>query len=1083
MDITGYSVKRPVTIAVLFGLAMGIGATMLANLAVDLFPSTARPVLSILTRFPGSGPEDIERNVTMRIERALSTSRGMVNITSNSQFEVCFVNIEFAYGTDMDKAITDAQTLLNRLVNSLPDGVETPIVRRFDMAASPIMRLVVRGNYPPDQLRIFAEDEIQSGIERIEGVASAEVTGGTTQIVKVAVSLNRLAAFDLTLNDITSALRGQSVLSSGGNLRRGTREYQIMTQEELVDLAQIKRLVVKTVSISDTGTGQSNRSQAIRLEDVAEVTLGYNDNAARVHVNGQSGVFIQVTSESGSNQVQVADRVMEALPEINSHLPQGITLEILSDNTTMIRATLSQLYNNAIQGGLLAMLILFLFLRNLRGTLIIGLAIPISMLLTLMCMTIFGFTLNLLTVTGLIMGMGMTTDGAIVILENVYKYRERGAKPNIAAILGSREMMRPIVVSATTTLCVFIPLIIYKNDLKEMGQLFNDLIFTVVISLSASLLVAITLVPSLTGAIIKLNTRVQKPVKNPLLRAIDNKMEGFFKGIEKGYYKALGFCLSRRVLILVLAALMFTFSIMQFSGIGMNMFVRTRVDDTVNINVSMPQGTAIDVTERTLFEIEELIKREVQGIRSITLTARRSGTNQGSVQIVLPGLAEQIDTPNDIIRKLTPFTNQIPGARISFRAGRGMGSTSPIEIAISSKEYNAIIESATEIQHIIMRYLPEIENPTINIDEGAPQLRIEIDRDRAASFGLSISTIASEVRAAIDGVTATTMSRGDRLINVIVQLQDSDRQGLPNLDAVFVLSRNGSRVPISNFANIAESRAPSSIRREKQERVIRITGDLAEGIAATDMQRRLEETVNQYYVPRQSVSIRYLGEAQEIQSYFKLYLLIIGTAIFLVFGVMASQFESFVDPFIIIFTIPMLFIGVIWMYKLTGEAMTMFSVVGIVALVGVVLNNGIVLVDYTNMLRARGLALREACMEAGRNRLRPILMTSLSTIFAMIPIAFFGGVGTETIRPIGKTFVGGLSVSTFITLFVIPVIYSLVNSRRAAKMERLAVQPAAVAEKSGALPEDRCALPDGRCALPDGRSALPDERSALPEES
>jgi HAE1 family hydrophobic/amphiphilic exporter-1 len=290
----------------------------------------------------------------------------------------------------------------------------------------------------------------------------------------------------------------------------------------------------------------------------------------------------------------------------------------------------------------------------------------------------------------------------------------------------------------------------------------------------------------------------------------------------------------------------------------------------------------------------------------------------------------------------------------------------------------------------------------------------------------------------MDGITATTMSRGDRLIDVNVQLRDEDREGLPNLDAVFVMSRNGSRVPLSNVAHIAESRAPSSIRREKQERVIRITGDLGGGIAVTDMQRRLEETIAQYLVPRQGVTVRYLGEAQEIQSYVWRYVLIIGTAIFLVFGVMASQFESFVDPLIIFFTIPMLFIGVIWIYKFTGEAMTMFSAVGIVALVGVVVNNGIVLVDYTNTLMARGFNLREACLEAGRNRLRPILMTSLTTISSMFPIAFFGGVGTDTIRPIGKTFVGGLTVSTLITLFVIPVIYSLFNARRAKVTEPVA---------------------------------------------
>jgi multidrug efflux pump subunit AcrB len=504
-------------------------------------------------------------------------------------------------------------------------------------------------------------------------------------------------------------------------------------------------------------------------------------------------------------------------------------------------------------------------------------------------------------------------------------------------------------------------------------------------------------------------------------------------------------------MVLALVVLILVFSLLQFGGMGMNLYVRMRTDDNVNINVAMPQGTAIDVTEEVLFEIEDLIKREVRGYRNIILTARRSGTNQGSIQITLPEPALQIDTPDSIIRKLTPHTSAFPGTQISFRAGRGMGNTQAVEIAVSSRSYDAIMETAGEIQRIMTRYLPEIENPTINIEEGAPQLQVEIDRDRAANFGLSLASIAAEIRAAMDGTTATTMSRGDRLVNVQVQLREEDRRGLPNLDAIFVMSRGGSRVSLSNVARIAEGRAPSSIRREKQERVIRITGDLGGGIAATEMQRRLEETVKQYLIPREGVTVRYFGEAQEIQSYFWRYMFIIGTAVFLVFGVMASQFESFVDPLLIFFTIPLLFIGVIWIYQLSGEAMSMFSAVGIVALVGVVVNNGIVLVDFTNTLRARGMKVREACLEAGRSRLRPILMTSLTTILGMAPIAFLPGAGAETIKPIGKTFVGGLSISTLMTLFVIPVMYSVLNSRHDRKMP--AARAAARAPKIRAAAE------------------------------
>ena len=1027
MNIAGYSVKHPVTIIVIYLLALGIAVTMVPNLAVDLYPSTTRPVLSVYTRFPGAGPADIEKNVTERIERSLSRSRRLVNMTSNSQFETSNVNLEFSYGTDMDKAVTDTQTTVNRLINSLPQGVEAPVVRRFDMSAMPIMRLIVRGNYPPDQLRLFAEDEIQANIERIEGVASAEVTGGTTQRVNVAVALNRLAAFNLTLNDITSALRGQNIVSSGGSLRQGSREYQIMTREELVSVDQIKRLVVKTVT--PASTGEQNRSQVIRLEDIAVVSLGYNENAARVYINGQSGVYIQVTSEADSNQVQVSNRVKDALESINAELPRGITLEVLSDNTSMITATLNQVYANGIQGAILAMLILFFFLRNIKGTLIIGLAIPISLLLTIMLMSIFGFTVNLLTMTGLIMGMGMTADASIVILENIHKYRSRGAKPEIAAILGSREMLTAIFASTTTTLCVFIPLIIYKNDLQQMGQLFSDLIFTVVITLICSLLVAVTLVPSLSGSILKLYTRKQKPLKFFLLRIIDNAIEKFILAMENGYKKILGYCLSHRLLLVILAVMLLAVTLMQATDIGMNMYFRSRTDDNVNINIAMPQGTAIDVTEKILFQLEELVKQEVEGYRNIILTARRSGTNQGSIQITLPPPIEQIDTPDSIIRKLTPLTAAIPDANISYRAGRAMGSTSAVEIAIASKDYDAIMETGDEILTIISRYLPEIEDASINIDEGAPQLIIQIDRDRAAALGVSLSSITSEILTAMDGTNATTMSSGNRLLDVYVSLRSEDRAGMPNLDAVFVIGRSGSQVSLSNVASIVESRAPSSIRRERQERVVRITGNLSAGIAATDMQRRLESTIRENLVPREGVSIRYLGEAADIAAYSGRFAIIIATAIFLVFGVMASQFESFVDPFIIFFTIPQLAVGVIWIYKVSGEAMTLFSVIGIVALVGVVVNAGIILVDYTNTLRARGLKVRDACLEAGRSRMRPVLMTSLTTILAMVPIAFFPGPGADTIQPIAKTFVGGLTVSTFMTLFIIPVVYSLLNER------------------------------------------------------
>ncbi|MDR0411941.1 MAG: efflux RND transporter permease subunit [Treponema sp.] len=1030
MNISGYSVKRPVTIIVLYALAMGVAATLVPGIAVDLYPSIARPVLSVYTTYTGAGPEDVERNITIPLERALASSKGLTNMTSSSGFESSYINLNFDYGVDMDQAMTDAQTLVNRIANSLPDDAASPTVRRFDMSAMPIMRLIVRGSYPPDQLRLFAENEIQAQIERIDGVASAQVTGGSSQIVKVAVSLNRLAAFGMTLNDVSAALRGQSILSSGGGLRRGEREYQLLTTQELKTIEQIKRIVIKSAPVQGATAG---RVIAVRLEDIADVSLSYNDNAARVSVNGQSGVYIQVTGESDGNQVLVARQVRDALAGVNRSLPQGVTLEVLSDNTTLIGATLNAVYVNAIEGALLAMAVIFIFLRNIKGTIVIGLSIPVSILLTLMFMSAFGFTLNLLTMTGLIMGLGMTVDASIVILDNIHKYRLRGAKSDIAAVLGSREMLRAIVTSTTTTLCVFIPLIIWKNDLEDMGQMFNDLIFTVVISLICSLAVAITLVPALCGSILRLDTRKQKPLKFKFMERLDDRVEKVFTALDNVYAKAIGYCLDHRLLVIALTLSILVFSLLQFQGVGMNMYIRTRVDDNVNLNVAMPQGTPIETTERVLQELEKIIKREVQGYRNIILTARRSGTNQGTIQITLPPPAEQIDTPDSINRKLTPFLTAIPGVQVAFRAGRSMGNTSAVEITITSRDVDALMETANEIKAIMTRELPEIENPTVNVDEGAPQLQIEIDRERASTLGVSLSSIAAEIRTAIDGSNVTTISQGNKTINVQVILRDADRRGLPNLDAISVNGRNGARVSLDNVTSVVENRSPTSIRRENQERVVRVTGDLPAGLAATVLQARLEQTVKDNLIQRDGVTIRYAGEAEEIRAYSAKFLFIIMAAVFMVFGLMASQFESFIDPLIIFFSIPLLFIGVIWIYKIGNEAMSVFSAVGIVALVGIVVNNGIVLVDYTNTLRARGLGVRDACIEAGRNRLRPILMTGLTTILGMIPIAFFPGAGAVTIQPIGKTFVGGLTISSFMTLLITPVLYSLFNSRKKSK--------------------------------------------------
>ncbi|MDC7232899.1 MAG: efflux RND transporter permease subunit, partial [Spirochaetales bacterium] len=715
-------------------------------------------------------------------------------------------------------------------------------------------------------------------------------------------------------------------------------------------------------------------------------------------------------------------------------LPAGISLSVLYDNTSMIRSTLDQVYKAALQGALLAMLVLFLFLRNIKSTLIIGLSIPISLLVTMMGMYFFDLTLNMISLTGLILGLGMIVDNSIVILENIYRYRERGAKLKPAAILGSREMVTAIIASTLTTLCVFIPLIIWKNDLEMMGQMFEDMIFTVVLSLVISLITAVTLVPALSSHYLKLDSRKQKPLKNKALIFLDNLSEKPFKWVEAGYRKGLAFALGNRALVLSLVVIMLIISVQLFGTLGMNLQPRPTTDDSVRINLTMPVGTTLERTELFIQEMRQIVEDEVEGYENLILSIGSGGRGSsnsytGSIEINLPPLDQQIDSPSVIQAKLRPYLNQFPDAQFSFSAGRRMSSSSPVAIEIFSNDLDLASDTALVIRDLLRDNIPEVEDPASSMEDGGPEYRIVIDTDRAASFGLSSTTVSATIKNLIDGNTATTFWKDGNELDVLVQLNEEDRRSLSDLESQYLQTSSGAKVPLNNLASLEETVGPKSIRRENETRIVQVTADLAEGVAVTQIQPLIEDLLENSLVVPEGVRIEYGGESREIEEFSRPLIIIIVVAVIMVFAIMASLFESLVDPFIIFFSIPLLLIGVVGVYKITGEAFSVISAVGIVVLAGIVVNNGIVLVDYINLLRSRGNDLIPAILEGSQSRLRPIIMTSLTTILGMVPMGFFPGEGTEFIRPIGQTVVGGLAVSTLITLFVTPVMYSLLNSR------------------------------------------------------
>ncbi len=1016
MNISELSVRRPVTITMLYVLACVIAAVFIPRLGIALYPSTEMPMLTVSTSYPNVGPEEIDTNVTDVITSRLNRITGLKSIVSTSRNGRSQIRLEFGYDTDLEQAKDDVTAALSNISNRLPEECGTPSIFQFNIDSRPIMQLAVEGDLPVDELKTLAEDIVQPLLERVDGVATTEVSGGVAREIIVDLSRNRLEAFGLTAQNIRSALAARNMQVSSGTITHNDMDYEIVTSEYYQSLEDIRTTVIATKD-----------GAAIRLDDVADV---YEDTTERsVYINGSPGLYISVSNESGSNASSVAKGIHAMMAVVNEQLPAGVVLRVLSDDTTLIDATLSQVYSSAVEGAILAMLIIFIFLRSIKSSVIIGFSIPISFMLTLMVMSFLDLTVNLMTMSGLILGLGMTVDSSIVILENIQLRRQNGQKSAIAAILGSRNMMTAIFASTATTLCVFVPMLIYEAQLEMFGQMFRDMIITVCVSLVASFVVAVTLVPALCGSILRLNTRTQKPLKNPLLKRIDGWFEAVQQKIEDVYGGMLEFCLNNRFLVLSLVAVMLAASVLQFGSMGMNLAPTSSADDMVQVNLSLPVGTNNDVVRRYLFDFQEIVMRELDGAYE-TLVLNSGNSNSGSLRINLPDLENQTMSASDVKSALTPYLNQWSDVTISFSAGRGFGgSSSGIDVKVLSTDADAAQRVMDEIVELLEDNVPALKDVTTDTEDGSPRFQISIDTAAAAQAGVSVSSITQVLQTAITGTTATVFHGAGDEMDIVVQLREVDIQSPSDLGALAVASDSGL-MTLDNFITFTEGRSPRAIREEDGERVNHVTAGLVEGAVATEVQQVVEQLVRDNIVLPDSVDLEFVGEAQDIEQFGKVFLVVIALAVFLVFTVMAAQFESMMDPLIVFLSIPLVLIGVVGIYKITGQILSLYAYVGIVSLVGIVVNNGIVLVDFTNQLVREKTPVRKACVIAGRNRLRPILMTTLTTVLGMVPMAFFPGEGAESMQPMCLTLVGGLMTGAFMTLFVSPVLYSLFNKRR-----------------------------------------------------
>lgn len=1030
MSLSKKILEHPVLTLIVFALLGIIGIFTLHNVAISLMPDVDSPYINVSTTYTNAGPESVEKSVTKILEGSLVSVSGLKSITSNSSEGNSSISLQFNYGTDLESATNDVRDKISRVSKNLPDGAGTPSIRKMDSNASPIMSIAVRGNRSNDELKLIAEDQIVDMMEQVDGVAEAGVSGGRTKILRVDVSQNRLSAYGLTMANVASALSKQNLELGGGKINEGLKDYTIRTTGEFSSIEDVKNTVITTVN-----------NYVVRLSDLGNVYMGYADRTSEVFINGQPGVYVSITKQSGKNTVTVAKAVKEKLKTVQELMPSDVTLEVISDESNSINDTIGTLLDTAYSGLILAVIILFLFLKSGKSTLIIAISIPLSIIITLLAMNFAGITLNMMTLTGLILGVGMIVDASIVMIENIYVYRTRGAKPAVAAVLGSQEMLMSVVSGNLTTICVFLPFIFFIADLGMMGQMFKGIIFTVVIALVSSLFVAVFLVPVLAGHFLPLTNRKEKPVRFKPLARFYEELERPMTFLTKWYRKALKVALNHRKLTVLICVCLLINALLLVPTLKINM-MNEGSDSTVTMNLTLANGTTLSETEKILKDFERIVQDEIKGYTTV-ITSIGTGrgvrtTNKGSIQINLPDTDKQIDTSVDVQQKLRKHFNDYPGARFTFSQGFGRRMTgSEFKIRVRSDDLDMALDVASQVRDI-MEGISDIGEVSIDTEEGLPEIQIVIDRQRAYSFGVDVSTVAKEINYAINGVTATTYRENGKDYNLVILYDKEDRKSTANLEQIYVKGTAGM-VSVANFAEVKKGLGPVTIRRENQTRRVTLTADKKTDRNSSDIVENIKDEIAKNFVIPEGVTIVYEGAWKDTQEQGITYLMIGIMAILLVFGVMAGTYESFKAPIINLTTIPFLIVGVVFVFKFTGQAFSMTSAVGLIMLVGIVVNNGIILVDYTNLLLNRGLKMKDACLEAGSSRLRPVLMTTLTTILGMLPMCFASEGSAAMVQPIAITVVGGLTSSTFVTLFFIPVLYSLVMKEKKREKSRIEV--------------------------------------------
>ncbi len=1114
-----FATRRRVTIAMFTVTLMLFGFIALGNLKVNLLPDLSYPTLTVRTEYTGAAPAEIETLITEPVEEAVGVVKNLRKLKSISRTGQSDVVLEFAWGTNMDQASLEVRDKMEAL--NLPLEAKSPVLLRFNPSTEPIMRLVISARTDPSsdaeavrqltELRRYADEDLKKKLEPVTGVAAVKVGGGLEDEIQVDIDQQKLAQLNLPIDNVIKRLKEENINISGGRLEEGSQRYLVRTVNQFADLEDIRNLLVTTQSSngsaadaamqqmfaiaastgSDAAVAAASAAQSassssstniangvpVRLKDVATVRQGYKEREAIIRLGGKEAVELAIYKEGDANTVSTAEALRARLEQIKGQVPGDAELTTIEDQSRFIEHAISDVKKDAVIGGILAILIIFLFLRDGWSTFVISLSLPVSIITTFFFMGQLGLSLNVMSLGGLALATGLVVDDSIVVLESIAKARERGLSILQAAIAGTREVSMAVVASTLTTIAVFLPLVFVDGI---AGQLFRDQALTVAIAIAISLLVSMTLIPMLSSLKGRPplafpeepahqpwqpDSRWLKPVAGsrrgvgtlvrwicfgmawsvirvwrglvavvgPVMRKASDVAMKPYAGAERGYLKLLPGALHHPGKVLGLAALAFVGTMALVPMLGADLIPQLS-QDRFEMTAKLPAGTPLKQTDALVREMQLAHAKDdsIASLYGVSGSGTRldaspteSGENIGKLTVVMAG-GGNARTEAAITERLRESMQQHPGVQVDFARPALFSFSTPLEVELRGQDM-ATLETAGKALAAMLRNNPHYADVKSTVEEGFPEIQIRFDQERAGALGLTTRQIADVVVKKVRGDVATRYSFRDRKIDVLVRAQEGDRASVDSIRRLIVNPGSNRPVTLDSVAEVVATNGPSEIHRADQTRVAVVSANLRD-IDLGGAVREVQDMVAKQPLGA-GVGMHIGGQGEELADSARSLIFAFGLAIFLVYLVMASQFESLLHPFVILFTIPLALVGAILALMLTGKPISVVVFIGLILLVGLVTKNAIILIDKVNQLREAGVPKREALVEGARSRLRPIIMTTLCTLFGFLPLAVAMGEGAEVRAPMAITVIGGLLVSTLLTLVVIPVVYDLLDRR------------------------------------------------------